>query len=154
IAIAAVVATLVVLAILQLRWLDEMARSEGDRLRVSAMGLAVQLERDFDRELGRAYFALQVSTHDDPAAGWPQFAAALAGCTRRAPYPRLIGEIYIVSAVGGPLRYARYDGARFVGADWPRDLAGLAGAVEREVRTPPPSPEVALWPRLPAIDAV
>src|SRR5262249_15063152 len=64
-----------------------------------------------------------------------------------------IGEIYMVSAVGGPLRYSRYDGARFVAAAWPPDLAGLSRAVEREVRTPPPSPEVALWPRLPAMDA-
>jgi len=145
-----------VLARWQWRWLDEMADAEGGTLSASAAGRAAQLERDFDRELGRAYFCLQVSTHGDPAESWPEFAAAYDAWRRRAPYPDLVGEIYMASAVaGGALRFSSFAARRsqFVPAAWPPALDAVRGAIEKERHTPPPSPDDALWPRLPVVAA-
>src|SRR5262245_30327980 len=104
---------LALLAVLQLRWLDEMARSEGSRLRASASGRAIQLERDFDREIGRAYFWLQVATRSDPAAAWPEFAAAYDAWKRLAPHWKILGDVYLASAVDqDELRFSKFDPER------------------------------------------
>lgn len=90
-------ALLLVLATLQWRALGQISANERDRMQRSLRSQVTELTQEFDRELTRAYFWLQV----DRAGGSASSAGASTGHFQRwytgAPHPAIVKSIYVVS---------------------------------------------------------
>jgi signal transduction histidine kinase len=146
------------LATLQWQWLGQISAAERGRMHHTLRRQANEFAEDFDREITRAYFWLQMDhvwRQVDRLAARSARPTAPAkpyeGWFRTSPYPGLIKTIYQVTREGtGVLRLARYNrqDATFVSLEtWPRELeslqARLAAAVQArapgvDVRAPAP----------------
>ena len=116
-----------VLAVLQYRWVGQLSADERERLRSHADNQADNLTEEFNRELTRAFFWLQVGPElqrdaplDDEVTRYARWYAA-------APRPELVKTIYRLSeptTEKGPWvveRFAR-DPARLEVVAWPAEL--------------------------------
>jgi signal transduction histidine kinase len=126
-AVAAMAILLGVLAVLQYRWVGQLSADERERLRSHADNQADNLTEEFNRELTRAFFWLQVGPElqrdaplDDEVTRYARWYAA-------APRPELVKTIYRLSeptTEHGPWvveRFAR-DPARLEAVAWPAEL--------------------------------
>ena len=137
-----------VLAFFQYRWLGQVSESERERLRTTLNQRAHEFADDFDREIGRAYTALQISDDAVAAAQWESFAHRYDEWKTASRYPQLVRNIYLTSnstAVSEPL--LQFDpGARtFVPAAWPAELQPVRERIQPFTeRIDPPSPASAI----------
>ena len=129
---AALSGLVAVLAVLQYRWLGQVAEADVLRLRSGARSRAEQLARDLDREITLAFLWLRVE------AGTHDFAERWARWSRLTAHPQVVRAVGLVRE-GAFLRFSPATGT-FGPADWPVSL----GAVRARLTTP-------LWPpRAPA----
>ena len=56
--VAALIALLPLLAVLQFRWLGEVSRAERERMQASLKTAVTNFSQDFDREITRAYMEI------------------------------------------------------------------------------------------------
>ena len=87
---AALVALLTLLATLQYRWLGQVSAGERERMQSTLRAATARFTQDFDREIGRVYFGLQVDDDTVRAGAWADFAAHYQRWQESAPYPRLV----------------------------------------------------------------
>jgi signal transduction histidine kinase len=159
---------LVLLAVLQYRWLGQISEAERTERRATLAAGAQEFAQDFDREVTRAYLLFQA---DGPLAPESRdeeeltrrFAARYDRWQASARFPRLVKEFYVFSqdgSSGTPLRRFNpstrtLEPAAFPEAmkDWPAELApatwkdSYSAATAFFVRRMPS----AIWAKAPAI---
>ncbi len=94
--------------------------------------LPAQLAQDFDAELGKAGFALQIEPSIVEQQQWSQFAAKYQAWADNAASTRIVQSIYFVErpldgpgADAGPLRVWNPSTHTFEVIDWPSELASI-----------------------------
>jgi signal transduction histidine kinase len=126
-AAAAMAVLLGVLAVLQYRWVGQLSTDEKERLRSHADDQAERLAEDFNRELTRAFFWLQLGPELRRDAPLDAEVERYARWYSAAPRPELVKTIYRVSepATGRGEwtieRFAR-EPARLEPTAWPAEL--------------------------------
>jgi signal transduction histidine kinase len=129
---AAVVVLLPALAWLQYSWLEQIADSDRERRARTLQTSAAQLTQDFDAEIGRAVFALQIDSSSIEQADWSGYAQKYQVWTASAASPRIVKSIYFVEAGDeriptdtAPLRIWNAQTNRFDETPWPEEFASI-----------------------------
>jgi signal transduction histidine kinase len=138
---AAIVILLPALAWLQYSWLDQIAVADRDRRERTVRTAATQLAQEFDLELSKAFFALQVDTTMVEPRGWPAYATRYAAWSTSAANPRMIQGVYLASGPPStatpkrPLTLQRWDPAaqRFETIDWPAEMEAVSTRVRDQL---------------------
>jgi signal transduction histidine kinase len=126
--IAVLLAALATLATLQYYWLGEVSAGERERLTAIVRTGATRFSEDFDLELARAYLTLQMDAETLRTASWSSYAQRYDHWNTMAPYPGLVGDIFLVELYeNGRVRLSRYNPTdrRFAAAEWPDEMADL-----------------------------
>jgi signal transduction histidine kinase len=140
-----------VLAFFQYKWLGQVSESERDRLRTSLDQRAHEFADDFDREIGGAYVALQISADSVKAKDWTAFAKRYDDWKDSARFPQMIRNIYLTADPKSSDPLLQFDpGARtFRETTWPAELELVKSRVKPfSDPLPPPSsafPEAIRW---------
>ncbi len=140
------VALVVVLAILQYRWVGQIADAERQRMQTSAQARANQFADEIDRELTTLFFSLSQLTGQSPSGdaaphvmGPPPdgdsaavFAADYARWAATSAHPKLVRALYLWETDGPTpsLRKLAPGDAAFQAADWPSELAAVRATLE------------------------
>jgi len=127
--VAALLALLPLLALLQYRWLGEVSRAERERMQASLKTAAANFSEDFDRELTRAYLSFQMDARTLRDRAWQDYRKSFDQWLRSAPYPELVTDVFLVEP--GP-RLSRFNRIGFEPAVWPTKLEALSERFERE----------------------
>jgi signal transduction histidine kinase len=127
---AALVALLALLATLQYRWLGQVSAGERERMQTNLRASTARFTQDFDREIGRIYFGLQIDESTVHARAWHDYAERYRRWQQSAPYPRLVRELYLVEHDPDDTedaRLSRFDpaGETFTPTEWPAEFASL-----------------------------
>jgi signal transduction histidine kinase len=129
---AAVLVLLPALAWLQYSWLDQIADSDRERRTRTLQTAAAQLTQDFDAEIGRAVFALQIDSSSVEQAEWSGFAQKYQVWTASAASPRIVKSVYFVHAPADNREQApaalliwNTSTHTFDETPWPEDLASI-----------------------------
>lgn len=150
---AAGAALLVILAVLQYRWLNQLGEAETVRMRRHLYGAATQMARDLDTEAGRAHTQIQLGRffYQDDVEG--EFAERYAHWAVNNPNRGMVLAIYLASGNGEKqtLRRLNFSKGRFEDAVWPASLAPLRERLSQWDRRgerpgPPPQPGADLNP--------
>jgi signal transduction histidine kinase len=129
---------LLLLATLQYYWVGQVSVGELERMRASLRAGATRFSEDFDRELARIYLSLQMDAPTMRDQSWKDYARRYDHWLATAPYPRLVGDVYLVQVYeSGRLYLAQYDTEvkRFRTVDWPESLASLHQRFEQAAKT-------------------
>lgn len=132
----AVLILLPALAWLQYSWLDQIADADRERRARTLQTAAVQLAQDFDAEIGRAVFALQLDPSTVEQRNWTAFAQKYQVWAESAASPRIVKSIYYVDApedAGSGLGVTESSALHiwntqthtFDETAWPQELAGV-----------------------------
>jgi signal transduction histidine kinase len=127
---AALFGLIVLLAVLQYRWLGQISEAERAQRRTTLAAGALEFAQDFDREVTRAYLLFQtdapIARPSDDAALEGRFAARYDRWQATARFPRLLKELYAFSQ-DEPDRAVlrRFNPAtrRLEPAEWPEALS-------------------------------
>src|SRR2546423_863460 len=137
--VGALIALLPLLAVLQFRWLGEVSQAERDRMQSSLKIAVANFTQDFDRELSRACLSLQMDARTERQRDWQTYARRYDQWAQTAPYPQLLGGVYLVEPAGqagAPERLQLYRFERasisFAPVDWPAGLEQVGAALEQE----------------------
>jgi signal transduction histidine kinase len=84
---------LLVLAMLQYKWIDQVAQAERQRAKANLTTALSDFERDFDFEITRV-----VVTFQFPAQNLTDYSQRYKEWLHRSPYPKLIRGVYILEA--------------------------------------------------------
>jgi signal transduction histidine kinase len=136
--LVAVLLALLLLASLQYYWVGQVSEGERERMRASLRAGATRFSEDFDHELARAYLSFQMDAATLRDQAWKDYARRSEHWFSTAPYPRLVGDVYLVEVYeSGRLYLAHFDAdqKRFATIDWPRPLAGLRQRFEQAAKT-------------------
>lgn len=123
-----VLLAVLLIAVLQYRWADQVSASERDRMQASLHAGAARFSEDFDRELARAYLTFQMDADTFRSSAWGRYTQRYDAWQTDAPYPHLIDTVYLVEVYnGGRLRLMRYDPAarQFAASAWPLALQSV-----------------------------
>ncbi|HET7217302.1 MAG TPA: HAMP domain-containing sensor histidine kinase [Vicinamibacterales bacterium] len=132
---------LVLLALLQYRWLGQISEAERAQRRATVAKGAGDFAQDFDREITRAYLVFQADppANIDPAQFESRFATRYDHWQANSRFPRLIKEFYAFSlSEDGTASLRRYDPSsrRLEPTEWPASMADwrarLTSGTERE----------------------
>lgn len=93
----ALVSLLLLLGTLQWRWLGQISADERERMLANVGSQVREFTQDFDRELTRAYFWLQVDRSGPPGLAAPDSTAHFQRWFASAPEARLISAVYTVT---------------------------------------------------------
>jgi signal transduction histidine kinase len=129
---------LLLLASLQYYWVGQVSVGERERAQASLRAGATRFSDDFDRELARIYLSLQMDAATLRDQAWEDYTRRYDHWFAKAPYPRLVSDIYLVEMYeNGRLYLAHYDkqSKRFVTESWPETLAGLRLRFEQAAKT-------------------
>src|SRR5262245_50510578 len=145
-AVISLTVLLVVLAVLQYRWIGEIGQAERERLRGGLEAAVDRAAGEVEREISRVWLAFQPSPNPGPDRRG-ELARQLRAWRRAAATPRLIVDVLLVVRRDGeedPV-LERLDEAsgRFVPIPWPEDLRTLW---ERLRRPPEEASRLALPP--------
>ena len=135
--VAALIALLPLLAVLQFRWLGEVSQAERERMRASLKTAVASFSQDFDAELTRAYLNFQMEAKILRGRAWQDYARRYDQWLRTAPYPQLVTGIYLVEpGESRQPRIARFDPAstRFEPSEWPAQLETLRTRLDKEFK--------------------
>lgn len=98
---AALLGLILLLAVLQYRWLGQISEAERAQRRATLAAGALEFAQDFDREITRAYLLFQTDGPIASGAGDEELAARFAARYDRwqatARFPRLLKEFYAFS---------------------------------------------------------
>lgn len=143
---------LVVLALLQYRWIGAIGRAEHERLRTGLEAAADRTAAEVDREITRVWLAFEPPPGEAAAQRREGLVRQLAGWQRTAPLPGLVSAVFVVvRGEGGEPRLERLDSeaGRFVPAPWPEGLRQLRARLLRAPQEVPPG----LIPPVDPVDA-
>jgi signal transduction histidine kinase len=145
---------LVVLALLQYRWIGEIGQAERERLRAGLEAAADRTAGEVDREITRVWLAFQPPPDEEAAQRREGLARQLTAWQRTAPTPELVSAVLVAGRreeAGEPV-LERLDAkaGRFVPVPWPDDLQRLR---ERLLRAAQDNPQDMVSPLLPIDDA-
>jgi signal transduction histidine kinase len=159
VAVAAMALLLGMLAVLQYRWVGQLSADERERLRSHADNQADNLTEEFNRELTRAFFWLQVGPElqrdaplDDEVNRYARWYAA-------APRPELVKTIYRLSEPTTEKgawvveRFAR-DPARLEVVAWPAELDPIRAQLKPEGHQQAEPQPVRVFPAFASIPAL
>ncbi len=138
----ALVALLALLATLQYRWLGQVSAGERERMQNTLRAATARFTQDFDREIGRVYFGLQIDDSTVRDAAWADFAARYQRWQESAPNPRLVRAVYLVEHDAGnenDAQLLQFDPAArtFAPVAWPAELASLHQRLVQKYALPP-----------------
>jgi signal transduction histidine kinase len=128
---AAVLVLLPALAWLQYSWLEQIADADRERRTRTLQTAAGQLSQDFDAEIGRAVFALQMDPTAVEQRNWTSFAQKYQVWSESAASARIIKSVYLVpapdsSATSVPaLLQWNTQANTFEETAWPPELAAI-----------------------------
>jgi signal transduction histidine kinase len=129
---AAVLVLLPALAWLQYSWLDQIADADRERRERTLQTAASQLAQDFDGELGKAVFGLQLEPSIVEQQAWTSYAARYLLWADSALTPDLVSAVYFVGAPAArpqaaqpPLRVWNQGTQTFDEIPWPAELAAV-----------------------------
>jgi signal transduction histidine kinase len=129
---AAVLVLLPALAWLQYSWLDQIADADRERRERTLQTAASQLAQDFDGELGKAVFGLQLEPSIVEQQAWGSYAARYQLWAESALTPDLVRAVYFVAvapdrsqAAEPPLRVWNQRTHTFDETPWPDELAAI-----------------------------
>ena len=109
---------LIVLGTLQWRWLGQISADERTRMRASLRSRVEDFTQEFDRELTRAYFWLQVDRGPAPGVAAADSTDHFQRWFSTAPHPDMVRAIHVVAIQPGTdgasarARLSTYDRAR------------------------------------------
>ena len=139
-AVAAMALLLGVLAVLQYRWVGQLSADERERLRSHADNQAENLTEDFNRELTRAFFWLQVGPELRRDAPLEAEVDRYARWYSAAPRPEIVKTIYRLTEPTTPSgawvveQFSR-DPARLDVVSWPAELDPIRVDLEKAHQT-------------------
>jgi signal transduction histidine kinase len=131
-------AVLLLLAVLQYRWSNEVSKATTVRLRADLQTSLVGFRQGLYRELASACVPFQMSLRaGDP---WTQFAEHYNQWSRSAAHPELVVDVYIWRRMGdGSAELQRLnEHGLFESAQWPSDFEPLRGMMESLPKDMPP----------------
>jgi signal transduction histidine kinase len=136
--VAAMALLLGVLAVLQYRWVGQLSADERERLRSHADNQAENLTEEFNRELTRAFFWLQVGPELRRDAPLDDEVDRYARWYSAAPRPELVKTIYRLSepaTATGPWVVERFvrDAARLEPVAWPAELDPMKAQLQQSL---------------------
>jgi len=126
--VAALIALLPLLAVLQFRWLGEVSRAERERMQASLKSAVANFSRDFDGELTRAYLGFQMDAKTLRGKAWQDYGRRYDQWFRATAYPQLVENVFLVEPdEARAARLARFNRAatQFEPASWPARLESL-----------------------------
>jgi signal transduction histidine kinase len=129
---------LLLLASLQYYWVGQVSAGERERAQAGLRAGATRFSDDFDRELARIYLSLQMDAATLRDQDWKEYALRYDHWFEKAPYPRLVGDIYLVEIYeSGRLYLGHYDkqSKRFATDSWPASLASLRQRFTQTAKT-------------------
>ncbi len=88
-------AILVVLAVLQYRWSNQVSEAESERMKASLRIATTQFRQDFSRELQTLAAALQPGPDTLSDADWDAYASQSADWLKNSTYPDLVSAVYL-----------------------------------------------------------
>src|SRR5262249_4874628 len=94
--IAALLALLVLLASLQYYWLGEVSAGERERMESLVDAGSVRFGEDCDLEVARMYLTFQMDAQVVRTRQWGRYIQRYEHWIKRAPYPQLVGQIFLV----------------------------------------------------------
>jgi hypothetical protein len=119
----ALCALVLALAALQYRWLGQVSDAERDRMRASVQARAAQIAEAFDREVTRAYVAIQIDPDTFQRKDWSRYAARVDTWRRSTAFPGIVGEILFGErSADGSVLQMRFDASTktFEPSQWPQ----------------------------------
>lgn len=121
---SALVVLVGVLAFFQYRWLGQVSEADRDRQRSTLNQRAREFANDFDREIGRAFTAMQFDPSSPDAND--ALSAKYESWKDATPFPQLIKGIYLTS-VDALVTLQQFDPATrtFSVVEWPASLAAV-----------------------------
>jgi len=134
---AAALVALIALAVLQYYWVGQVSAGDRERRQANLTLGAARLGEDFDRELARAYLALQMDAATLRDKDWDRYARRLDRWQATAPYPGLVKDVYLVQVNQiGRVGLTRYSAATrsFESLVWPFELMPVRRRIERTYR--------------------
>jgi hypothetical protein len=138
--VAALIALLPLLAVLQFRWLGEVSQAERDRMQASLKTAITNFSQDFDRELTRAYMTFQLDSRTQRDRDWQDYARRYDQWMQAAPYPQLVSGVYLAEPLSQPfapdrVQLYRFDrpASSFAATAWPASLEPLRAALQQEL---------------------
>ena len=135
--LVAAFAALLALATLQYHWVGQVSAGEHERRQANLSLGADRLREDFDRELARAYLALQMDAATLRDQNWSRYARRIDRWQETAPYPGLVKDVYLAQVNQiGRVGLARYSSVTrgFESVVWPFDLMPVRRRIERTFR--------------------
>jgi len=130
VSLAVLAVALVVLGILQYRWIGELANAERQRMQTGIDFAAHHYGDEFDHELTRIFFAFQVPLPDATAEHLLKRYDEWAASTRD---PKIVRAIYFVPPVpGAPMQRIDPSGRTARDTSWPSSLAALQPMIAAE----------------------
>ena len=126
--LTAMAVLLPLLAALQYYWLGQVSEGASQRLQISLRTSANRFRQDFNREFIRAYLNFQMDSLAPPRNIEQYHLERFEHWNQAAPYPRLIGEVFVVSydEQGRP-RLSRLNAKakQFELTEWPGEFMNL-----------------------------
>ena len=131
--VAALIALLPLLAVMQFRWLGEVSQAERERMQASLKTAAANFGQDFDGELTRAYVSFQMDSRILHDRDWQTYGRQYDQWMQAAPHPQLVSAIYTVEPdAAGHLQFLRFDrpSLTFSPIAWPESFGKLRASLE------------------------
>ncbi|HVN82995.1 MAG TPA: HAMP domain-containing sensor histidine kinase [Terriglobia bacterium] len=160
---------LILLALLQYRWMGQVSQADRERRRAALMETAVRFCSDFDRELTRAYFHFGLDHHEIRELDFahfkesvsPLYASRYSHWAASAPFPNIINGLFIVQRglhdTPNLTRFNRVSSC-FEDSGWPTDLREICELITRRFkRSAPyaaPGPSLSIPPVIESIPAL
>jgi signal transduction histidine kinase len=145
----ALCALVLALAALQYRWLGQVSDAERDRMRASVQARAAQIAEAFDREVTRAYVAIQIDPDTFQRKDWSRYAARVDTWRRSTAFPGIVGEILFGErSADGSVLQMRFDASTktFEPSQWPQHAEPIKRWLAEGGQWPRP-----IWPEVPAL---
>jgi len=114
---------LAALATLQYRWLGQIGEADAARLRAGARSRAVQVGREFDREITLAFLWLQADAATVRGGDATAYAGRFSHWSSLAAQPGIVRTVYVVD--GDRLRRFEPGTGAFVATEWPAELRAV-----------------------------
>jgi len=135
--VAASLAVLVLLAVLQYRWSLEISRAERTRIETSLTNSVSQFRQEFYRELTQVSTAFRSDPSATPGDFWSGYADRYQEWARTAARPDLVANVFVWQAAGGRLMQLNPADGDFNSVNWPARFADLRTRFETEARQNP-----------------
>ncbi len=128
------VIVVIVLGMLQFRWSNQVSEATSIRLADSLQMSMINWHLDLFRVFSEVCVALRVDPDSSAQDDWPQYARRFQDWKKTTANPNLVAGLYILQfdepLAPQALRLST-SGQRFVPTDWPSNLSGLRGDLQK-----------------------